>query len=197
MLGEISKAVAKAHEFLQAAQKAGFTVKLLEFFTHNHEAFCKLVEFAKTLLRPTYKVVLDCGKTIAQMLKEGEYDWMNEDITDEHFPVVGTEAGEGEITLFHFGKWMSSKNAIAEMAKEGYRPANATKLLALGKAQPDLQREFPIVALGQTWQYPRGNLMVVCLGEDDSKRRANLGFFDGDWHGDWRFAAVREEKLEA
>ncbi|MBI2448137.1 hypothetical protein HYV44_01055 [Candidatus Microgenomates bacterium] len=44
----------------------------------------------------------------------------------------------------------------------------------------------------QYWQNPNGNLMVVCLYENDSKRKANLNYFDNDWNDNWRFAAVRK-----
>ncbi|HET6452428.1 MAG TPA: hypothetical protein VFI08_14010, partial [Spirochaetia bacterium] len=36
----------------------------------------------------------------------------------------------------------------------GYRPATLKELLAFGKANPDLQKDAPIIALGTTAQIP-------------------------------------------
>ncbi len=194
---DLAKAIAKVHEFFVTMKKMGFSNELMEFFTHNEEEARKLVEFAKSLFRPAYKVVVDYSKTIVQMVEDGGYDWVNSDINDENFPIVGTGTTESEITLFHFGGRISPENAIAKMKKEGYRPANATELLALGQAQPDLQRKFRIVALGQIWQRQYNIPKVVCLRERVSKRQAILFSFYLDFSDDWCFAAVREEKLEA
>jgi undecaprenyl-diphosphatase len=49
--------------------------------------------------------------------------------------------------LFHFNRDISSEDAIAEMDKDGFRPATLAELLALGEAQPELQKQFPIIAL--------------------------------------------------
>jgi len=45
---------------------------------------------------------------------------------------------------------------------------------------------------GSVWQNPNGNRNVVYLNRNDVKRKANLNWFDNDWDGACRFAAVRK-----
>ncbi len=138
------------------------------------------------------KVMVDYGQTLRKMVLAGEYDRVNDDITSKHFPVRGSGRKEVEITLFHFNRLISSGDAIAQMAKAGYRPALAEELLALGVAYKKLQKQFPIVALGSVWRNPDGGRDMPCLDWwDGLGRYLGLGWFEYDWNGRCRFAAVR------
>jgi hypothetical protein len=78
------------------------------------------------------------------------------------------------------------------MEKAGYRPARIEELLALGASQPELQKEFPIVALASVWRGPGGDRRVPYLRWDVAGRRLDLSWFEYGWTGDYRFAAVRK-----
>jgi hypothetical protein len=52
----------------------------------------------------TYKVLVDYAKTLSEMIEAGSYDWVNDDITQDHFPVQGEGSQEVEAVLFHFNK---------------------------------------------------------------------------------------------
>ena len=143
-------------------------------------------------IQSTFKVVVDYGKNLAEMISAGKYDWVNDDITKEHFPVKGSGQREVEVVLFHFGRAISSEDVIAEMDKVGYRPARIEELLGLGVAYPELQKEFPIVALGSVWRDPRGYRHVPCLGWLDARRRLRLDWFEYGWHEGCRFAGARK-----
>ncbi len=153
-----------------------------------------LAELAQKLVgvvRRTFKVMVDYGKNLQEMIADGAYDYANPDITADHFPVKGEGKQEREVTLFHFNRSINSDNAIEEMAAAGYRPATIEEFLALGKAQPDLQRQFPIVALGSVWRGPRDGRRVPCLRGYDGKRVLYLDYYGGVWSVHYRFAAVR------
>ena len=124
--------------------------------------------------RQTFKVLVDYTKTLKEMIRVGQYDWINDDITSNHFPVTGTGQKEVEITLFHFNRTISSDDAITEMKKAGYRPASVEELLALGAAEKELQKQFPINALGSVWRRPDGDRDVPCLGRDGGGRDLDL-----------------------
>jgi hypothetical protein len=102
----------------------------------------------------------------------------------------GSGLKDCEVALFHFDKNITSEAAIAEMDKAGYRPAKIEELLALGEFHPDLQREFPIVALGSSWRNPSANLGVPCLSRGGAERDLSLRWFGRDWSGNCRFVAV-------
>lgn len=142
--------------------------------------------------RQLFTVVVDYGQPLAEMIAMGKYDFANSDINADHFPVSGEGQQEVAVELFHFNKSISSEKAIAEMDAVGYRPAILPELLALGASQPELQRQFPIVALGSVWQGPDGSRSVACLYRSYAERSLYLRWFGYGWNDVYRFAAVRK-----
>ena len=138
----------------------------------------------------SFKVIVDYGQTLEEMIQDGKYDWVGDDITSDHFPIQGSGKEEKEITLFSFKRSISSDDAIAEMEKTGYRPADPPEILALGAKHSELQKQFPIVALGSPWRTPRGVRFVLALSWDGLERSLALHLFESDWPENYRFAAV-------
>ena len=133
----------------------------------------------------TFTVTVDETKTVEELVSEGghdHHDWDGLRINSKNFPRHENGAkSEKDIVLFHFGKKMTSGRIVGEMEKEGYRPATAHELLSLGIAHPELQREFPVVALG----FPSISLWG---------RRAAYGHcFEHNWAGCHRFAGVLKQ----
>jgi hypothetical protein len=139
----------------------------------------------------TLRIVVDYSLSLEQMITAGKYDWSNSDITAKRFPLKGSGKVELEPKLFYFGRDMSSDNVIAEMDKEGFRPCTIEELLAIGEQHPELQRKFPLVALGSVAKV-NGNRHVACLFRDGSGRELHLGWFGHGWHVVCRFPAVRK-----
>ncbi len=150
-----------------------------------------IVEFVKQA-KAIYAIFVDYAMSTGEMLKLGKYDWINDNITSNHFPAKGVGKMETKIELLHFNRNISSEKALEEMDKAGYRAAEAHELLAFGAKYPNVQREFPVVALGSIWCDPGGDRGVVCLGGDGAGRGASLGWFRGVWGDYWRFAVVRK-----
>ena len=140
-------------------------------------------------------LTVDYSRTVQEMINVGNYGWTNSDITEKHFPLP-TELNGKQVSvstkLFHFNRSISSKDAISEMDKGGFRPATLAELLALGKAHPELQKEFPIVALGSVWRDASDDRLVPVLSFGGSRRRLGLNWFDSDWLVRYRFLGVRK-----
>ncbi len=133
------------------------------------------------------------NKTIKNLLKEGKYDWVNSNITDKNFPTDKTGEEENEIHLVHLDRLFDNGDlVIEELDKLGYKPANPAQLLALGIKHPDLQRQFPIAALGQYWLDSSGARYVVYLHRGSGGRYASLRWLEDGWYACWRFAVVRK-----
>lgn len=144
----------------------------------------------ETYITTPYRLMTD-ESSISDLLKAGNYDWSNDRITDQNFPATEHDTiGEKDAALFHFDRNISSEDAIAGMKTEGYRPATMRELLTFGKENPEVQRKFPIVALGQVVALVGGR-HVGDLVRDGSGRHAGLFYFDGDWSVVCRFLAVR------
>ncbi len=167
----------------------------------NQEAFEKLAELivgTKESAATILKVVVDYGKSLAEMIAAGKYDgYINSDITEKHFPIPKIPAGlptkfELNLELVHFNRVITSNQVLDELRKQRLRPATLLELLALGATYPEKQREFPIVALGSVWRYLNGDRYVPYLWSNADGRDLRLDWFVRDWDEDYRFLAVRE-----
>lgn len=143
--------------------------------------------------KSSYDVVVDYSRTLAEMVEVGKYDFVNDDITAEHFAVEGEGKHKVAVTLFHFNRYIESDEVIAEMDRQGFRPDNIEELLALGEQHPELQRMFLIVGLGSVWLNSNGKRNVPSLYENSNCNRGlDLPWFDYGWGGDYRFAGARK-----
>src|SRR3989344_4382360 len=121
----------------------------------------KLIE---QLAKNCYKVFVDYGQTLQQMIANGKYDYANSDITSGNFPTTAND-GKQEVVveLAHFGRDMESDAVLKKFEARGLRAATLPELLAFGATYPEKQREFPIVALGSVWRDRGGGRDVPCL----------------------------------
>lgn len=141
-----------------------------------------------------FRVVVNYGQSLAQMIQFGHYDWVNPDITEEHFPFHGQDQVELNIELVQFDKVMESgSEVLREFDIRGFQPATLPELLAFGAKYkyPEEQTEFPIVALGSIWRDSFGPHLVVCLNRDSSGRRLDTFLFKGQFSNCCRFVVVR------
>lgn len=141
----------------------------------------------------SYPVVVDYGLSLADMIAAGRYDWTNSNITAVHFPFTGEGKVEMAIELVHFGRVIEDGDeGLRELDKMGLRAATLPELLAFGIRYPDVQQQFPIVALGSVWQHRYGDRHVPALWEHARERHLARPRFEHRWHGHARFAAVRK-----
>src|SRR3990167_192339 len=143
------------------------------------------------LAKNCYKVFVDYGQTLQQMIANGKYDYANSDITSGNFPTTAND-GKQEVVveLAHFGRDMESDAVLKKFEARGLRAATLPELLAFGATYPEKQREFPIVALGSVWQGRGGGRDVPCLDGGGSGRELDLDWDGHRWFGSCRFAAV-------
>lgn len=139
-----------------------------------------------------YKVLVDYGQTLQQMIAAGKYDYANSDINDKNFPVSGSGKQDVAIELVHYGRDMETDAVLKDLEFKGMRPATLPELLSFGTTYPEEQRKFLIITLASVWRGRSGIRSVVSLGCWDAKRWLRLFRIDGRWGGRCRFAAVRK-----
>ena len=140
---------------------------------------------------PTYPVTVNYGLSLEEMIAAGRYNWKNGDITAEHFPMNGDGTKEVVTELIHFNNYTESDKALRELDRRGFRPATIEELLAFGAKYPELQRQFPIVALGSIWRH-LSDRYVPYLWSFTSGRYLRLYWFGVRWSVYYRFLAVRK-----
>ncbi len=138
-----------------------------------------------------FRLTVDYGQSLEQMIAAGHYDWKNSDINAKLFPIEGQGNVEFEAKIFHFNRGISSGSAIGAIEDAHWEPAKIEHLLAFGEKYPDEQHKFPIVVLGSVAEV-RGGRGAPCLSRGGSRRRLDLIRFDEDWDAYDRFLAVRE-----
>ncbi len=151
-----------------------------------------LIKLQKIIEGELEKILsISSSPSLSDRIALGKYDWVDKDITEKNFPIKVEKYHEVEYKLFCFNRSISSHSAIEKMKDEGFKPGNILELLKLGEIQSNLQREFPIVALGSTWQDGGGGRVPV-LNCDDAMRELALYWFEDGWHSNYRFLGVRQ-----
>lgn len=97
-------------------------------------------------------------------------------------------AEPGEMRLKHFGRLISIAEALAEIKKEGFRPATNEELYKWVKSNPD--NEEYVVALGaETYVYD--NRHVAYTWDLGGERYLSLDWVGFGWGSVCRFLVVR------
>lgn len=188
--------VHQQHELLAKLEAAGltgqFAQKVIESRGNTLARDVVNLISGPQLDYPSYSVTVDYDQMVEQLVRNGQYDWVNRDITSRNFPSRERGQVQLDIFLFNFDDEISSENILKEMDKLSFRSATLKELLALGAQHSNLQRKDLIVALGSTWRASAGRVDVPYLAGGESDRYLHLFWFDGDWYSSWRFAAVRK-----
>lgn len=124
---------------------------------------------------------------LSKLIADLKFDYVNSDIKDDSFDEpkeLGTV-----FELVHFDKYISSEDAIKELSKDGWRPANAWELLEYAKS--GWNNKDWVVALGSTAQFDVHGRYVLGLDAVGSGRGLGLGYWGGDWSASCRFLRVR------
>lgn len=127
----------------------------------------------------------------ADRIARSQYDWHNSDITEKRFPVTAEQVGDWEWKLFHFGRNISSDEAIWLMKEEGYEAGAIGHGLTFGEKYPDEQRKYPIIMLGSVAELDLIRRVPV-LWSDDDRRWLDLHWCGVDWNPIYRFLGVRK-----
>ncbi|MEK7651724.1 MAG: hypothetical protein AAB351_00730 [Patescibacteria group bacterium] len=156
------------------------------------ERFGLVINQMVALLTNTFLVLINYGRNLADMIKAGNYRYVNENITEKNFPFTRKGEVSTEIVLVHFDREMESDVVLVELDKLGLRAAILPESLAFGETHPEEQRKFPIICLGSLWTSADGDRRVPYLDGWGGGRELNLDFFEDRWDGRCRFAAVRK-----
>ena len=143
-----------------------------------------------TVLDPNvYPVEIDYSDTFKQRLDAGRYDQKGHGITKSNFSVKGDGKIWRDLRLVCYNKHMSNDSVLAAIEAQGYRPATIEELLAFGVSYPEVQLEFPILALGSTWySFSESCYFAPCLcGGDNNKRCLFLFATNRIWDNSWHF----------
>ena len=137
-----------------------------------------------------YHLFVNYDESVEDAVKAGHYDWVDQNINSHNFSTTQKGSRRVEMKLIHFGRAISSQEALKEIDRMGYRPAELHEILAFGREYPEVQRKFPIIGLASVWRDVRDDARVPYLDRNGSKRNLNLNWLENDWNEICRFAAL-------
>jgi len=172
--------------------------QLKEFFAQveagriTRDSLQEFLRHGAVAVRKVFRLVVNYDESVEILVARGKYNYANPNIIAENFPTSRKGTVETELHLVHLNRVVSTDEALRALDQMGFRPAEVKEILTLGAERPDLQREFPIVALGSRWQRPYGYASVACLYDDACGRFLNLYWIEYGWSEYFRFLAVRK-----
>lgn len=137
-------------------------------------------------------LTVDYDMVLEAMVKAGQYDWVDPDITAEHFPIVGKGKVQRVPLTVHFGRDMDDADVTTEFERLGLEDGAIEELTAFGAKYPELQREFPILARKSVWRNRFGRPHGPCLDRGDRERSLYLYIRERRWLHPCRFLAFRK-----
>ncbi|HRH26457.1 MAG TPA: hypothetical protein PLF31_03255 [Candidatus Paceibacterota bacterium] len=93
------------------------------------------------------KITVDCFMSPGMMVVAGEYDSADV-ISNNTFEIQRSGARQIEVSLVLPGQELGELTVTSCLDEYSLVPGRIEHLLALGAQHPDIQRKFPIVALG-------------------------------------------------
>lgn len=148
------------------------------------------------------RVIPDVVASFGELKEAAQMTYWNPEITPENFPASFSpregKLGEQELGLHHFDPFVSNDEATARLQARGLERVTEFRVfLAYIAANPDLQREFPILS-GATWRGSHNSVMVenwLVLAHGDARRRLfDLSLIrekNDAWRADCRFLVRR------
>lgn len=119
--------------------------------------------------RLTFGVTIDYNRSLEGMIEAGKYNLVVASVKD-HYSVSGNGLWGRTIELDCFGRFMTTDEVLQEFDQRGLWHGRIQDLLALGIDHPDMQRKYPIVAIGSSWTSGGTISMVPYLYGNDHER---------------------------
>ena len=138
-----------------------------------------------------FSISVNYDLSVESLVAQGKYDWKSSYITSKNFSTTRKGEATLNLELVPLNQVLTSEEVIAELKKQGLRPAELHELLAFGAKYPDEQKKYLIVALGSVWRDWSGDRGVAYLYGGCDERGLSLHFFVRRWSVYRRFLAVR------
>ena len=175
-------------EQLQAIIESGLLSVLLDanIGKINREEFRRVCGFKPFM--PTFSITCDDSRKTSELIKLGHYDWHNDWITDERFPIQQHPPVKHAIEFVEVDYDPTSEDILCEFKGRGLNRPTYEDALNFGIQHKDEQRNGSIVFLHEPVLGPSGGRDVLVLRGGAGVRYLDLDWFDYRWY---RFPSFR------
>ncbi|KKU93873.1 MAG: hypothetical protein UY26_C0003G0021 [Candidatus Jorgensenbacteria bacterium GW2011_GWA1_48_13] len=138
---------------------------------------------------------IDCwgDQTASELVRLGQYDRVNDFVTDERFPLVRHDPEERVVELIKLANKSTSEEVLRELEVRGLARPTAEDALYFGRKYLREQQKRPIVFLHEPVLVPGGDRVVLVLGGYASRRNLDLLWFGYRWDRFYAFAGVHKK----
>ncbi|MFA7049735.1 MAG: hypothetical protein WC164_01325 [Patescibacteria group bacterium] len=140
-----------------------------------------------------FSLPINKEKSLSDLLRDGKYNLIGNRI--DSMNLEKTKKKIVELKIFDLRQLKprdsSSETICLTMKDQGFKASNFLELLHLGAIYPDLQRRFPIVALGSICIAAQGRIGVPYLTIRDYQRMISLNFFNYSWKPQYKFLGTK------
>jgi len=119
-----------------------------------------------TIKKKKVVVVINYRQSLGKMIKDGNYDSVQQFINSKNFLIKGTGQQKREIFLINFGQKILQRKVVDYMKKNNLRPVVIEELVAVGNQYPKIQGQSAVCALGTIFhcrQYPMKGMVFFPL----------------------------------
>jgi len=142
-----------------------------------------------------FQFALNGNVKISELIKRGQYDWHNDWITDERFPIQPHDPMPRTAELIEFDHNPTSEEVLEEFGRCGLERPTYEDALEFGAQHPEEQRERTIVFLHEFLLDPTGKHSVFVLDEVDGERWLYMVKSSvGTWSQYSVFAGIRKPR---
>lgn len=148
----------------------------------------RLITETKTI----FPIEVNYSKSLDEMISEANFDYLNSQITAEHFPIQGNDIQLVNLRLVKIENPSSTATVLNLIKNLNLTPAKIEQLVAFATQYPDFQKTgYPIVALGTQWQRSENEIVVPVLRGGENDRNMHLLRTANRWNPSEIFAAIQ------
>jgi hypothetical protein len=139
-----------------------------------------------------FQDTMEYSRTVAELVETGKYDRIDHGIfepDDYDNPPEAVASLEVEEVVFHLSGESSFADIVERMRQAGLRQVSRKEILNFGWRHPDVQRGFPLVALGCHIQI-KDSVYGICLRGDNTSRAIGLCNRDQKWPACYRILGI-------
>jgi hypothetical protein len=145
-----------------------------------------------------YRITVGGGRSTEELVAAGGYGYAHSAVISQNFPVrVASVPAVRGIVLVHFGRELTTAEALEEAARYSCVPPTYEDALHFGAQHPGVQSRGRVVFLHPPWVGYFGRRDVLCLWSNAGRRELGLEDYDGRWGADCRFAFQRKGGVTA
>lgn len=137
-----------------------------------------------------FSLVIQGDANASELVRQGNYDWADEWITDPHFPIEKHASVERTIELVEFEHDPVSEEVLEEFQRRGLERPTYEDALYFGIQHPDAQTKRPIVFLHEPVRDRLGSADILVLDDVNGARGLYLLWFGRRWDQSYLFAGV-------